>query len=62
MENGNGRRWKVWVETCNEPGKQYTNAARYNTKEEAEEAARDLMSRWLLVTDWSVREEEDAAA
>lgn len=53
--------WKVYVETVNEPGKFYTNAKRYASKAEAEEGARDLMSRWMLVTDWQVREEEGAA-
>jgi len=33
-----------------------SNAMTYDTKEAAEEAARDLMSRWMAVTDWRVVE------
>lgn len=55
-------KFKVWVETINEPGKFYTNAMRYDSREEAEVAARDLASRWMLVTDWQVREEAPEAA
>lgn len=55
-------KFKVWVETVNAAGKYYTNAMRYDSREEAEEAARDLASRWLLVTDWQVREEAPEAA
>jgi hypothetical protein len=43
--------WKPMVETVNEPGKFYGNALAFETKDEAERNARDLMGRWLLVTD-----------
>ena len=35
------------------------NGMRYATKERAEEAARDLMSRWFLVREWRVVESDD---
>ena len=44
-------KFKVEVRTGSDP-KFYSNAMRYDTKAEAEEAARDLASRWLLVVDW----------
>jgi hypothetical protein len=45
--------FKVWVRTSDDP-KFYTNAMQYATKEWAEDAARDLMSRWMLVREWKV--------
>jgi len=35
------------------------NAQRFETREEADQAARDIMSRWMLVTDTSVEETTD---
>jgi hypothetical protein len=35
------------------------NALRFATHEEAEQSARDLASRWMLVVDWRVDESED---
>lgn len=40
-------------------GKFYGNALRFATREEAEISAKDLASRWLLVTDWRVVESTD---
>ena len=40
-------------------GKFCGNGVRFATKEEAETSARDLMSRWTLVTDWRVVESTD---
>lgn len=37
-------------------GEWYGNAVTFDTKKEAEDGARDLMSRWLLVLDWRVVE------
>lgn len=34
------------------------NALAFATHEEAEASAKDLMSRWLLVTDWRVVESD----
>jgi len=45
--------WKVEVIADNS-GEWAGNAMRYETKEEAEAAARDLASRWLLVRKWRV--------
>lgn len=39
-------------------GKFFGNGVTFDTKEEAEEAARDLESRWLLVREWRVVENE----
>lgn len=36
------------------------NALRFKTKEEAMQSARDLMGRWLMVTDYDAHESEDA--
>jgi hypothetical protein len=49
--------WKPEVQTCND-SKFYGNALAFATKEEAERSARDLMSRWMLVTDWRVVESD----
>jgi hypothetical protein len=35
------------------------NGMRYETREPAEAAARDLMSRWFLVREWRVIESDD---
>lgn len=40
-------------------GKFCGNGVRFATKEEAEISARDLASRWTLVTDWRVVESTD---
>ena len=34
------------------------NALAFATREEAETSARDVMSRWMLVTDWRVVESD----
>lgn len=36
----------------------HQNAQAFATREEAETSARDLMSRWMLVTDWRVAESD----
>lgn len=36
----------------------HQNALAFATREEAETSARDLMSRWMLVTDWRVVESD----
>ena len=43
--------FKIEVKTGSDP-KWYSNAKRYPTMEEAEAAAADLASRWLLVVDY----------
>jgi hypothetical protein len=48
--------WKPMVETANEPGKFYGNRLAFATKDEAERNARDLMGRWMLVTDCRAEE------
>jgi hypothetical protein len=40
-------------------GKWYGNALRFATREEAEDNARDLMMRWLLVRDYRATESDD---
>ena len=35
------------------------NALAFATREEAEASARDLMGRWMLVTDWRVIESDE---
>lgn len=40
--------WKPEVEVS---GKWYSNSLRFATEQEARDSARDLMGRWLLVTD-----------
>lgn len=40
-------------------GKWYSNAIRYATPEEAEDAAADLASRWLLVREHRVAASEE---
>lgn len=54
--------FKIEVKTGSDP-KWYSNAMRYNTLEEAQAAAADLASRWLLVVDYRgvVAEEVDHA-
>lgn len=47
-------------EVSTDGGKTFaSNALRFATREEAEASAKDLMSRWLLVTDWRVAESDD---
>ena len=50
--------YKPAVEVINEPGKYHTNNLAFATKEEAERSAKDLMSRWTLVTQWKVIESD----
>ena len=38
----------------------HQNALALATREEAETSARDLMSRWMLVTDWRVVESDQS--
>lgn len=40
-------------------GKWVSNALRFATREEAEAAAADLASRWMLVRDWRATEADD---
>jgi hypothetical protein len=47
--------WYLEVQTTGSNDSWAGNAMRYSTKEEAEEAARDLMMRWLAVTAWRVK-------
>jgi hypothetical protein len=44
------KKYKVEVKTGSDP-KWYSNAMRYDSLEEAQAAAADLASRWLLVVD-----------
>ncbi len=50
--------WKVEV-IADSSGKFCGNGVRYVNREDAEYAAKDLMSRWMLVTEWRVVESED---
>lgn len=50
--------WRAEFQTYNDQG-WYTNSVRLATKEEAELSARDIASRWLLVTAWRVVECDD---
>ena len=50
--------FKPAVEVVGEPGKFHTNNLAFATSEEAERSAKDLMSRWMLVTNWSVVESD----
>lgn len=50
--------FKPAVEVMNEPGKFHTNNLAFATSEEAERSAKDLMSRWMLVTNWKVIESD----
>jgi len=47
--------YKVWVKTVGDE-KLYTNAMEYDTAEKADDAARDLMSRWYAVEKWEIHE------
>lgn len=49
------KQYKIEV-IADSTGKWAGNAMRYDTHEEAEEAARSLARRWVLVTDWRVVE------
>lgn len=40
-------------------GNWYDNSLRFATREEAQASAKDLMSRWMLVTDIRVSESDD---
>jgi len=46
--------YKVWV-IADSSGKWCTNAMEYKTYDIAMDAARDLQSRWMLVTDFCVK-------
>lgn len=50
--------WKPEVAVSGESG-WHGNALRFATKEEAEANVRNLMSRWMLVTDTRVTESSD---
>ena len=50
-QNKPKQQFKIEVKTGADP-KWYSNAKRYDTMEEAEAAALDLASRWLLVVDY----------
>lgn len=50
--------YKPAVEVINEPGKYHTNNLAFATHEEAKRSAKDLMSRWMLVTNWKVVESD----
>ena len=43
-------KYKSWVKVDGD-SRWYTNAMEYATDEDAQEAGRDLMSRWLLTVD-----------
>ena len=46
-------------EVSTDGGKSFhQNALAFATREEAETSARDLMSRWMLVTDWRAVESD----
>lgn len=49
--------FKPEVRTDNDP-KFYGNNLAFATREEAEQSARDLMARWLLVMEWRVVESD----
>jgi len=47
--------YKVYVNTAGDPEDSWaTNAMKYDTVEEAEEAAKDLFMRWTAVRFWRV--------
>ncbi len=50
--------WKVEV-IADSSGQWATNGCRYATKEQAEQSAIDLASRWFAVREWRVSESED---
>jgi hypothetical protein len=50
--------YKPVVTTGNDP-KWYDNALRFETKEEALFSARDLMNRWMLVTNYDAQYSDD---
>lgn len=52
--------YKVYVKTVNDNQFWYTNAMIYGSKKEAEDAARDLSSRWMLVEKWMVKKFDDS--
>lgn len=49
--------WKPEV-IADSSGKWARNGLAFATKEEAEASARDLASRWMLVTDWRAVESD----
>ncbi len=49
------KRWKYEVQTGTDP-KWYGNGTDFATEEEAEEGAKGMALRWLLVVGWRVRE------
>lgn len=50
--------WKPAIATVESNGKFYTNNLAFATEEEALESARDLMMRWMLVTDYRAQESD----
>jgi hypothetical protein len=50
--------FKPAVEVFNDPGKYHHNNLAFATHAEAERSAKDLMSRWMLVTSWRVDESD----
>jgi hypothetical protein len=53
------RSWKPEVQTTGGNGEWNGNALRFATREEAEANVRDLMMRWMLVTETRVVESDD---
>ena len=51
--------WKPEVQVAGEDDKWLGNALRFATQQEAEDNARNLMSRWMLVTATRATESED---
>lgn len=50
--------YKPTVSTTDGTGKFYENNLAFATREEAEISAKALMRRWMLVTDWRVKESD----
>lgn len=55
METKQRTFYKAEVST-GDPTRFDTNGVMFESREEAERYARDLASRWTLVTDWRIRE------
>lgn len=52
--------WKPVVRVSGEDNKWLRNGLVFATREEALDNARDLMSRWMLVTDCSIEEVDES--
>lgn len=52
-------KFKVWVTTTGDNGSWSTNSIEHDTVEQAEQAARDLFSRWMAVERWAVLETDE---